>query len=104
MRTVNFCASAAYSRADLCLAEYLSDYTRSAVKRLFEGGLVTINGKTAKPSQSVSAGDELTCTLPDPVEISARPEDIPIDIVYEDDDIAVVNKHSSTRCYTVSKI
>ena len=92
MRTVNFCASAACSRADLCLAEYLSDYTRSAVKRLFEGGLVTINGKTAKPSQSVSAGDELACTLPDPVEISARPEDIPIDIVYEDDDIAVVNK------------
>ena len=92
MRTVNFCASAAYSRADLCLAEYLKDYTRSAVKRLFEGGLVTINGKTAKPSQSVSAGDELACTLPDPVEISARPEDIPIDIVYEDDDIAVVNK------------
>ena len=92
MQTVTFTASENYIRADVCLCEHLSGYTRSAVKKLFESGLVTIGGKRAKPSQGVSAGDVVSCTLPDPVEISARPEDIPLDIVYEDDDIAVINK------------
>ena len=92
MQTVTFTASENYLRADICLCEQLDGYTRSAVKKLFEAGLVTVCGKRAKPSQGVSAGDVVACTLPDPVEISARPEDIPLDIVYEDDDIAVINK------------
>lgn len=92
MRTVSFSAPSDYARADICLCEHMQDMTRSAVKKLFESGNVTISGKAAKPSQSVSAGEEVNCTVPDPVEISARPEDIPIDIVYEDDDIAVINK------------
>lgn len=92
MRTVIFSSPKSYVRADICLCEYLQDMTRSAVKKLFEGDNVKICGKIAKPSQSVAEGDEIFCTLPDPVEIAARPEDIPIDIVYEDDDIAVINK------------
>lgn len=81
-----------YSRADVCLCEHLSGTSRSAVKKLFEGGAVEINGKAAKPSQSVAEGDEIRFTLPDPVEYTVKPEDIPIDIVYEDDDLAVINK------------
>lgn len=81
-----------YTRADVCLCEQLSGTSRSAVKKLFEGGAVIINGKAAKPSQSVEEGDEIIYTLPDPVEYSVKPEDIPLDVVYEDDDLAVINK------------
>lgn len=92
MQTVSFASPKNYERADICLCEQLEGRTRSAVKKLFEGGMVTIGGRLAKPSQSVAEGEAVECTLPDPVEISARPEDIPLDVVYEDDDIAVINK------------
>ncbi len=92
MKRVCFVSPKNYVRADICLSEHIPDRTRSALKKLFEGGGVTINGRPAKPSQGVEEGDEVSLTLPDPVEIAARPEDIPLDIVYEDDDIAVVNK------------
>ncbi len=74
------------------LSENLTCYTRSAVKKLFSGGYVSINGKSAKPSQAVSAGDVVKATLPDAEEYSAKPENIPLDIIYEDGDVAVVNK------------
>ena len=92
MKRVCFASPKSYVRADICLSEHIPDRTRSALKKLFEDGGVTINGRPAKPSQGVEEGDEVSLTLPDPVEIAARPEDIPLDIVYEDDDIAVVNK------------
>ncbi len=92
MRTEQFAAENNYARADVALSEKLTDYTRSALKKLFEGGLVTVNGKPAKPSQSVCAGDNFCVQLPDPVECVARPEDIPIEIIYEDADVAVINK------------
>lgn len=90
MEIKNFTARDCYDRADVFLSENLQS-TRSAVKKLFQGG-VTINGKPAKPSLAVNIGDEICVTLPDAVEYAAKPEDIPLDIVYEDDDIAVVNK------------
>lgn len=92
MRTENFVCDKNCARADIALSEKLEGYTRSALKKLFEGGAVEINGKVAKPSQSVSEGDKISVTLPDSVECAARPEDIPVDIVYEDDDVAVINK------------
>ncbi len=87
-----FTADGADVRADVFVCEKLSGKTRSAVKKLFEGGLVSINGKIAKPSQTVSVGDEIEVVLPEAVEYSAKPENIPIDIIYQDEDIAVVNK------------
>lgn len=92
MRTEEFIADADYDRADLAVSAHLTEVTRSAVKKLFDGVGVTINGKAAKPSQSVTAGDKITINLPDPVECVARPEDIPIEIIYQDADIAVINK------------
>ena len=92
MRTEKFTAVKEYGRADVAVSELLEGYTRSAVKKLFEGGFITVNGSKAKPSQSVSAGDELEAVLPDPAECAVKPENIPLDIVYEDADIAVVNK------------
>ena len=87
-----FAARDNFARADVFLSENLNGFTRSAVKKFFEGGFVLINGKKAKPSQSVNAGDEVKVTLPEAVEYSAKPENIPLDIVYEDKDVAVVNK------------
>lgn len=90
-KTENITARESFSRADIFISGELG-CTRSSVKRLFEGGLVLINGKAAKPSQAVSCGDMAQITLPEAAEYAAKPEDIPIDIVYEDNDIAVVNK------------
>ncbi|MDE6504322.1 MAG: RluA family pseudouridine synthase [Clostridia bacterium] len=92
MNNKTFTARGEYARADVFLSENLDGYTRSAVKKLFESGFVSVGGKTVKPSQQINCGDIVNVTLPDAVEYSAKPEDIPIDIVYEDSDIAVVNK------------
>lgn len=86
-----FKAENSFNRADLFVCGQLNQ-TRSSVKKLFENGLVIINGKNAKPSQEVCEGDCVEVTLPDAVEYRAKPEDIPLDIIYEDNDIAVVNK------------
>ncbi len=92
MKEELFTARESYARADVFLSENLNGYTRSAVKKLFAGGYVSINGKAAKPSQAVSSGDVVKATLPDAEEYSAKPENIPLDIVYEDGDVAVINK------------
>lgn len=92
MNKKTFTARENYSRADIFISENLEGVTRSAVKKLFGCGFVLINGKAAKPSLAVNAGDSAEVTLPDPVEYSAKPEDIPLEIVYEDGDLAVVNK------------
>lgn len=92
MEELNFTAEDKFSRADIYLSGKLPGFTRSAVKKLFDGGAVLINGKTAKASQKVEAGDELIVALPEPKECIAVPQDIPVDIVYQDNDLAVINK------------
>lgn len=80
-----------YGRADVFLSDAL-EITRSAAKKLFDEGLVTQGGKECKPSQTVRAGESLTADLPDPKTLDLTPQDIPVAIVYEDADIAVVDK------------
>lgn len=92
MKSEKITARDSYSRADVFICDNLEGYTRSSVKKLFEGGNVIINGKSGKPSQQIAAGDVAEVTLPDAVELKAKAEDIPIEIVYEDGDLAVVNK------------
>lgn len=92
MKTEILTARDKYARADVFLSENLEGVTRSSAKKLFERGNVLINGKTGKPSQQILVDDTVKVTLPDAVEYSAKPEDIPIEIVYEDGDIAVINK------------
>ena len=79
-------------RVDKALSNLLPDLSRSALQRLLESGAVTINGQTAAKKEKVSAGDVVELTVPDPVLSEAKPEDIPLDIVYEDADLLVVNK------------
>ena len=69
-----------------------TELTRSAAVRLIEEGSITVNGKTAEKKQKLSMGDCVCIVLPEPEPMEALPEDIPLDIVYEDDDLIVVNK------------
>lgn len=69
-----------------------TELTRSAAARLIEEGAVTVNGKTVAKNYKVGAGDAVEITLPEPEAAEATPENIPLDIVYEDDDIIVINK------------
>ena len=78
-------------RIDKALSS-LTDFTRSHIQRILENGEVTVNGKTASKGLRLTAGDEIRFTPPEPVEIKAKPENIPLDVVYEDSDLLVVNK------------
>lgn len=90
--TVELITESAYNRADVFIAESLN-VTRSFVKQLVDKGSVFVNNAPIKKCGfPLSAGDAVTVDMPDPVVISAEPEDIPIDIVYEDDQVIVVNK------------
>ena len=70
----------------------VSDLSRSAAARLIEAGSVTVNGKLAEKKRAIAEGEVVEITLPEPEECEAQPEDIPLDVVYEDDDIIVINK------------
>jgi len=78
-------------RIDVFLAAEL-DYTRSYIKKLIVDELVFVNGKTVKPSYKVKENDEVVVNIPEAEKIDVLPENIPLDILYEDDDIIVINK------------
>ena len=80
-------------RLDVFLSEQLEDFTRSRIKKLIEDGNVSLRGTVMKKAGAdVRTGDEVSVVIPDAEEYSVQPENIPIDIVYEDGDFAVVNK------------
>ena len=88
-----FVADEPCNRLDVFLSEQMEDVTRSRLKKLIEDGQVCIGGKiTKKAGADVKAGDEVTIEIPDAVEYTLQPENIPIEIVYQDKDFAVVNK------------
>ncbi len=80
------------TRADVFLAEYDSEITRSRAQKLIEEGNAAVNGRTIKTSYRLCEGDALEYTVPAAAETEITPEDIPLDIVYEDKDMLVVNK------------
>lgn len=80
-------------RLDLFLSEQTEEFTRSRLKKLIEEGKVTVNGKLVKKAgEEVKYGAEIVVDVPAPVEYQATAENIPVEIVYEDGDFAVVNK------------
>ena len=91
-RTLTATTESAGARLDAFLAARLPDLTRSAAARLIEGGLVTIDGKPAGKSARLTGGETVSVTLPQAEEPEARPQDIPLEVVYEDADVIVVNK------------
>ncbi|WP_225209529.1 RluA family pseudouridine synthase [Limosilactobacillus avistercoris] len=79
-------------RIDKELAHHLTDISRSQLQKWIEDGNVTVNGATVKPKYKLTVGDEVVVEPEKPQKIDLEPEDIPLDIVYEDDDVIVVNK------------
>lgn len=78
-------------RLDIFVSEW-QNITRSAAQRLITGELVSVNGTIPAKNYKLRAGDELECELPEPIPTDAQPQNIPIEIVYEDNDLLVVNK------------
>jgi 23S rRNA pseudouridine1911/1915/1917 synthase len=85
-------ADAADQRLDLFLAGQYKDASRSAIQRAITTGAISVNGKPIKPSHRLSEGETIVGEVPAAPPIEAVPENIPLDIVYEDADIIVVNK------------
>lgn len=79
-------------RIDRWISEKISSLTRSAVQKLISEGAVTVNGLTVSKNYKISSGDIISVEIPEPELLSAEPENIPVDIVYEDNDLLVVNK------------
>ena len=82
-------------RLDLYLTEAIEDASRSFIKKLIKDGLVTVNGGVCtRPGRTMTPGDKVAVEIPPPPPALPQPEDIPLDIVYQDSDVVVVNKPS----------
>lgn len=79
-------------RIDALLARTLPSLSRSQVQKLLEQGMVTMNGRELKKNFRCSAGESYELLLPEPDELPLIPQDIPLDVVYEDGDLIVINK------------
>ena len=81
-------------RLDAFLASSLDGLTRSQATRLIESGEVAVNGRAVSKSYKLAGGEDIAVTLPEPEPVEAVPQGIPLDVVYEDADVIVVNKPS----------
>ena len=82
------------TRLDACLARAIEDLTRSAAAKAIEEGRVLVSGKVPSKSLKLTGNETIEFTPEEPAPIDAVPQDIPLDVVYEDDDVIVVNKPS----------
>ncbi len=92
MENIELIAAESGTRIDAWLSANVPDLTRNAAQRLLTEGMVTVNGKPPKKNYKVSAGDTVTVTIPDIAEVPLVPQNIPLDIVFEDEDVVVINK------------
>ncbi len=94
------------TRLDVYVQKIYSDRTRSFIKNLIEKGDITVNGESVKAGFSLRVGDIVDVEVPEPISTDISPENIPLDIVYEDSDLLVINKpqgmvvHPASGCYT----
>ena len=92
MTTLRLTAEREGERADALIARLVPELTRSAAQRLLEGGAVTLEGIPLRKKDRPAPGSVLALTLPDPEPVDLIPQNIPLDVVYEDGDLIVVNK------------
>lgn len=79
-------------RIDKCINYLMEDLSRSYIQKLIKDGQATVNGNCIKPNYRVTETDTICLHLPDAIEPDILPEDIPLDILYEDEDLLIVNK------------
>lgn len=87
-----FAAASDCARLDSFLSELYPDFSRSYLQKLIKNGLITIDGQKVKPSRPVVCGETLKIIVPPAEDITVEAEAIPLDIVYEDADMIIVNK------------
>jgi len=92
MNTYTIIAKESGERIDALLALEAEELTRSQAARLIEAGAVTLDGKPVKKNHKAKAGEVYVALVPEPEDTELVPQDIPLDIVYEDEDLIVVNK------------
>ncbi len=85
-------ADQAGERLDAFLARVVPELTRSAAQKLIEEGCVKRNGGPAKKNDKLNMGDEIALSIPEPKTVDIVPREMPLDIVYEDEDVLVINK------------
>ena len=79
-------------RLDAFLARCVENLSRSGAQKLLEDGCVTRNGKVGKKNDKLNGGDEISVTIPEPKPVDIVPTEMPLEIVYEDEDVLVINK------------
>ena len=79
-------------RLDKYLTEQFPEQTRSYLQKLIKDGEVLVNGKTVKAGYQLTKGDEVSVNIPEPKELDVEPQKMDLDIVYEDDDVILINK------------
>lgn len=79
-------------RLDAFLAQVAPELSRSGAQKLIEQGNVLLNGKKCKKNDRLAPGDQVSVTIPEPVQTDILPREIPLEIVYEDEDVLVINK------------
>ena len=92
INTISFIADTAGERIDALLARNCPEISRSAAQRLIENGGVLVNGRAVKKNYKAAPGDAVEVCLPEPEEVELVAQNIPLDVVFEDDDLIVVNK------------
>ena len=85
-------ADASGERLDAFLARSIENMSRSGAQKLLEEGCVTVGGKPAKKNHKLTAGEEIQVALPEPKPLDVVPKEMPLDIVYQDEDVLVLNK------------
>lgn len=79
-------------RLDVFIADSFPHLSRSGVQNLIQGGKVTVDDKVRKASYKVKEGEKITVEIPEPRKIELKPQNIPLEIIYQDSDLAVINK------------
>lgn len=92
MKQIHLVVKSGGKRLDRYLSEEEDLLTRSQIQRLIRSGLILVDGKSCKPSYRLKGGETLAITIPEPQPFHLRPEQIPLDVVYEDEFLIVVNK------------
>lgn len=92
MEELYFTADESGVRVDKLLTEVMSESSRSYIQKLISNGSVTVNEKEIRPNYKVSQGDQIKVCLPEPEVLNVQPENIPLEVLFEDSDILIVNK------------
>ena len=87
----------ANQRLDLFLGSHLADFSRSRIQNLVKNGNVLVNGNATRQAYSVQAGDKIELEVPELVDLISVPQNLPLNIVFEDQDLIVVNKMANNN-------